>query len=209
MGANAVNDKGSTPKVRPRKTSRVAVRSILLAAGLLATGSGIFYLAVTLRGTILDMASADGGEWASLMGGGLAVWMFFLIRSGIIENAFDLVPREAPCTFEREWQCERYGPFAAEKEIVTIEQVVAATGTRKPPPEQARKVFNVGFVYFLLPGQEPDPELLREHARYRDRAVAHWRHITGGRGQLTTEVPEIRTPGAQPGFIEGTGSLGE
>ena len=80
---------------------------------------------------------------------------------------------------------------------------------RKPPPEQARKVFNVGFVYFLVPGQEPDPELLREHARYRDRAVAHWRHITGGRGQLTTKVPEIRTPGAQPGLVEGTGSLGE
>ena len=84
---------------------------------------------------------------------------------------------------------ERDGPYTGEKEIVTMEQVLAAMGPRNPAPERSRKVFNTGFVYFLLPGQEPDPELLREHARYRDRAVEHWRHVTGGRGQLTTELP--------------------
>ena len=83
-------------------------------------------------------------------------------------------------------------PYTAEKkEIVTMEQVLAAIGPRNPPPERARKVFNIGFVYFLLPGQEPDPELLREHAHYRDRMVEHWRHVTGGRGQLSTEVPGV------------------
>ena len=81
------------------------------------------------------------------------------------------------------------GPYTAEKEIVTMEQVIAALGPRNPPPERSRKVFNTGFVYFLLPGQEPDPELLREHARYRDRALEHWSHVTGGRGQLTSELP--------------------
>ena len=84
---------------------------------------------------------------------------------------------------------ERDGPYTGEKEIVSMEQVLAAMGPRNPLSERARKVFNTGFVYFLLPGQEPDPELLREHARYRDRAVEHWRHVTGGRGQLTTELP--------------------
>jgi hypothetical protein len=97
--------------------------------------------------------------------------------------------REGPCTFEEEWECERFGPFAADKEIVTIEQVLAAMGPRNPPSERARKVFNTGFVYFLLPGQEPDPELLREHADYRDRALEHWRDVTGGRGQLKSELP--------------------
>ena len=81
------------------------------------------------------------------------------------------------------------GLYAGEKEIVTMEQVLAAMGPRNPPPERSRKVFNTGFVYFLLPGQEPDPELLREHAAYRDRALEHWRHVTGGRGQLTAELP--------------------
>ena len=83
------------------------------------------------------------------------------------------------------------GPYTAEKEIVTMEQVLAAIGPRNPPPERAPKVFNIGFVYFLLPGQEPDPELLRELVRYRDRALEHWRHVTGGRGQLSTEVPGV------------------
>ena len=85
------------------------------------------------------------------------------------------------------------GPHAAEKEVVTMEQVLAAMGPRIPSPVWARQAFNTGFVYFLLPGQEPDAGLLREHARYRDRAVAHWRHITGGRGQLTSEVPTRRS----------------
>ena len=79
--------------------------------------------------------------------------------------------------------------YTAEKEIVTMEQVLAAMGPRNPPSERARKVFNTGFVYFLLPGQEPDRELLREHARYRDQALEHWSHITGGRSQLTSELP--------------------
>ena len=81
------------------------------------------------------------------------------------------------------------GPYTAEKEIVTMEQVIAALGPRNPPPERSQKVFNTGFVYFLLPGQEPDPELLRELARYRDQALEHWSHITGGRSQLTSELP--------------------
>ncbi len=87
---------------------------------------------------------------------------------------------------------DREGPYAGEKESITIEQVIAAIGPRNPPSEEARKVFNMGFVYFLLPGQSPDPELLREHANYRDRALDHWRHITGGWGRLTTELQGMR-----------------
>ena len=83
----------------------------------------------------------------------------------------------------------RNGTYTAEKEIVTMEQILAANGPRNPPPERSRKVFNTGFVYFLLPGQEPDAELLRGHASYRDRALEHWSHIAGGRGQLTSELP--------------------
>ncbi len=89
---------------------------------------------------------------------------------------------------------DRDGPYTAEKEIVTMDQVLAATGARNPPSDRSRKVFNTGFVYFLLPGQEPDPELLREHADYRDRALEHWRRVTGGRGRLTGEVPLMREP---------------
>ena len=87
----------------------------------------------------------------------------------------------------RQLTSRRDGPHQGEKEVVTMDQILAALGPRDPPPERAQKVFHIGFVYFLLPGQEPDPELLREHAEYRERALEHWRHVTGGRGQLTTE----------------------
>ena len=62
-------------------------------------------------------------------------------------------------------------------------------GPRNPPSERSRKVFNTGPVCFLPSAQEPDPELLPEHAAYRGRALEHWSHVTGGRGQLTTESP--------------------
>ena len=83
----------ATSNARPRKGPRIFARTAMLAVGLLAAAAGIYYLAVTLRGIILDMAEADRGEWASLMGGGLGVWAFFLVRTGIIERAFDLVAR--------------------------------------------------------------------------------------------------------------------
>ena len=102
-------------------------------------------------------------------------------------------PEEVPDMFMlrdlQQLTSDRTGPYAGDKEIVTMDQIIAAIGPRNPPPERARKVFNVGFVYFLLPGETPDPGLLREHANYRDRALDHWHHLTGGRGQLTTELP--------------------
>ena len=83
----------TTSKDTARRGPRIVARTALLAVGLLAAAAGVFYLADTLRGIILDMASAERGEWASLLGGGLGVWAFFLIRSGIIGHAFDLVPK--------------------------------------------------------------------------------------------------------------------
>ena len=91
--ARSGGNRGTGSKDTAGKGTRIAVRTALLAAGLLAAVGGIVYLADMLRGTILDMASADRGEWASLLGGGLGVWAFFLIRSGIIGDAFDVVPK--------------------------------------------------------------------------------------------------------------------
>ena len=81
------------------------------------------------------------------------------------------------------------GPHTAEKEIVTMEQVLAALGPRDPPPERSQKVFNIGFVYLLEPGQEPDQDQLRFHALFLDGALKYWARITGGRSRLTTELP--------------------
>ena len=83
---------------------------------------------------------------------------------------------------------DEYGPHTGDREIVSIEQVVAAEGRREPSAPDAQKVFNAGFVYLLEPGQTADDDMLRLHAEYRDKVVEHWLHITGGRSQITTAV---------------------
>ena len=84
-----------------------------------------------------------------------------------------------------------YGPHTGDKEIVTIEQVVAAEGPRVPSAEDAQKDFNAAFVYLLEPGRTPDADLLRLHAEYRDKVIEHWSHITGGRSRVTTTLPSV------------------
>ena len=81
------------------------------------------------------------------------------------------------------------GPHTGEKEVISIEQIIAAEGPRDPPAARSQKAFNAGFVYLTLPGEPPDPDLLELHALFVDGAVDYWRHVTGGRGQLTTELP--------------------
>ena len=105
----------------------------------------------------------------------------------------------------------RGGVFTGDKEIVSIEQVIAAEGLRKPSAAESQKVFNAGFVYLLEPGKTPTGDLLDLHAEYRDKVVEHWSHITGGRSHITTNVKvpqhvtlENPTPGS---FQSGLGVI--
>ena len=82
-----------------------------------------------------------------------------------------------------------WGTFHADKETISINQIVAAEGPRKPPPARSRKELNTGFVYLLAPGQSPDSTMLGLHLEYRDKVVEYWSHITGGRSRITTVVP--------------------
>ena len=78
--------------------------------------------------------------------------------------------------------------YSGEKEIVSIEQVIAAEGPREPTPATSQKDFNAGFVYLLDQGQRPASDLLERHARFRDAVLEHWEHITGGRSRMRAEV---------------------
>ncbi len=82
-----------------------------------------------------------------------------------------------------------WGPHTGRKEIVTIQQVVDAEGSREPSAADAQKDFNAAFVYLLEPGQTADADMLGLHAEYRDKVIEHWSHVTGGRSQITTTVP--------------------
>ena len=91
---------------------------------------------------------------------------------------------------------DSWGPHTGEKEIVTIQQVVDAEGSREPSAAEAQKDFNAAFVYLLEPGQTADADLLGLHAEYRDKVIEHWSHVTGGRSRITTVVPSL--PNASP-----------
>ena len=78
--------------------------------------------------------------------------------------------------------------WIGDKEVVSIDQIVAAEGPREPRASSSQRAFNAGFVYLLEPGRTPDPRMLRLHADYRDKAVEYWAHVTGGRSRMTITV---------------------
>ena len=105
------------------------------------------------------------------------------------------------------------GPHTAEREWVSIEQIVAAEGPRRPSAARAQKDFNAGFVYLVEPGRAPDNDMLRIHAEYRDKIVEHWQRITGGRSRMTTNAAarpaEPDPPDPDPPPAEGACQSGE
>ena len=86
------------------------------------------------------------------------------------------------------WSGRCWGTYQADKEIISIDQIVAAGGPREPQAALSRKDFIVAFVYLLELGQMPDPDLLRLHREYRDKVIEYWFHIAGGRSRITTNV---------------------
>ena len=84
------------------------------------------------------------------------------------------------------------GVYTGDKEIISIEQIIAAEGPREPSAAESQKDFNAGFVYLLEPGQTPSPDLLDLHAKYLKTVKEYWSHITGGRSHITTQVNVAR-----------------
>jgi len=80
------------------------------------------------------------------------------------------------------------GAYRADKETVTIAQIVAAEGPRVPSAADSQKVFNAGFVYLVEPGQKPSSDLLQLHARYIGELADRWFGFTGERSRITTVV---------------------
>ena len=103
------------------------------------------------------------------------------------------------------------GVFTGDKEIVSIDQVIAAEGPREPSAAASQRVFNAGFVYLLAPGKTPAADLLDLHAEYRGKVVEYWSHITGGRSQITTHVNRMDDLPPDPHFCRDYGpcSVGE
>ena len=122
-----------------------------------------------------DKRAGEGLSWLDLYLAGLAT------------------PDEVPDSFIlrnlRETGAGWLGPHTGEKETVTMEQILAALGPRDPPAARSQKVFNIGFVYLLEPGQQPDQDDLSFHALLLDEWPEYWARITGGRSRFTIELP--------------------
>ena len=80
------------------------------------------------------------------------------------------------------------GEYTADKEFVSIRQVVAVEGPRTPDVTRSQKDFNAGFLYLTAPGQAPSPDLLEWHAALVEKIPEFWFHITGGRSRITTRI---------------------
>ena len=130
--------------------------------------------------TPLERHSGGGHSWLDL-------YMMGLAEASEVPDMFILR------NFRPVREGDSRGPHTGEKEVVSIEQVVAAEGPREPGPAQAQKDFNAGFVYLLEPGRSPTPELLDLHEKFRDKVIEHWSHITGGRSRITTVVPDAQS----------------
>ena len=170
-----------TPAPFPWSADEIGPSSIMGGSFWLDHGQGRF----TAHGN----NSSGGFSWLDLYGMGLAdaeeVPDMFMLRN--IRRGNDSTRR-----------------YTGEKEIISIDQIVDAEGPRVPGTAHSQKVFNAGFVYLLEPGQTPSGDLLDLHARYLDKVPGYWSHITGGRSQITTVVPQIANnrPSRAVGRIE-------
>ncbi len=124
--------------------------------------------------------TSEFGRWGNLAFSWLDLYLMGLAAASEVPDLF-ILRNPKPVDGRRP-------TYRAEKETISIEQIIAAEGPRKPSAAQSQKDFNAGFVYLLEAGQAPSGSLLDLHARQRDEVVDHWALITGGRSRLTTSV---------------------
>ena len=98
-----------------------------------------------------------------------------------------LPPDKVPAlTLLRNESVDRHGivregdQVAATPERVTIEQLTAAMGPRRPDWRTSQKEFRVGFVFLARPGSEPAPDELAAVERIRRAFGVHFFALTRG-----------------------------
>ena len=137
-------------------------------------------------GTFTPGASWSGLSWLDLYAMGLA-------DASEVPDTFVLRNLEAVVEGHHNPRGETYrgGVYTGDREVVSVEQIVAAEGPRRPSARRSQKDFNIGFVYLLAPGEAPSDHLLDAHARLRREFVENWFLITGGRSRMMTTVPSV------------------
>lgn len=76
--------------------------------------------------------------------------------------------------------------FKADRTKVTIQDVIAAEGTRSPDVDHSQRKFNTGFVVMVEHGKAPSPELIERANGIRRQWIDYWEIITEHRASMTT-----------------------
>ncbi|MCP4655301.1 MAG: hypothetical protein GY856_07775 [bacterium] len=80
------------------------------------------------------------------------------------------------------------GTVPGERVDISIDDVRAAEGPRRPPPAEAPRSFRTAFLLVSLVGQDASPESIAKLDRYRRRWISYFREATGNRGEVTTAL---------------------
>ena len=136
-------------------------------------------------GTFTPSASWSGLSWLDLYAMGLA-------EASEVPDVFILRNLEAVVEGSHNPRGETYrgGVYTGDRETVSIEQVLAAEGPRRPGAGESQRDFNLGFVYRVEPGQAPSGDLLDAHANLVTEFTENWSRITGGRSRLLTPLSD-------------------
>lgn len=83
-------------------------------------------------------------------------------------------------------------------ETVTIEQIIAAEGVRRPDSSSSPKAFRLGFVFLTAPGIEPSAEDLEAVDRVRRAFAAQFFALTRGVAVADTDLVEETATSSTP-----------
>jgi hypothetical protein len=78
--------------------------------------------------------------------------------------------------------------FKADRVKVTIQDVIAAEGPRKPGVDRSQRKFNTGMVMVVEHGAKPSPELIERTKAIGERWINYFETTTGHRASMTTTV---------------------
>ncbi|HET7550098.1 MAG TPA: hypothetical protein VFK04_02335 [Gemmatimonadaceae bacterium] len=101
-------------------------------------------------------------------------------------------PSEVPDFFilrnlERVGQDDNGNPiYKADRTKITIEDVIAAEGPRRPDVDHSQRDFNTGMVLVVEHGKKPSEELIQKVDGIRKQWMEYWETSTGHRSRMTT-----------------------
>jgi hypothetical protein len=110
----------------------------------------------------------------------LDLYLMGLISAAEVPNFFllnDLVPVSE--------DTNGHPVFRAARTKVTIQDVIAAEGSRLPDVDHSQRKFNTGIVVVVAHGQSPSPELIRRANGIREQWIEYWETTTGRRASMT------------------------